>query len=763
MRLRAWIGIACLAAVSYAAPGLAQAPNGFTLVREGRPAAVLVAAADIDKEARAGIDDIVEFVEKMSGAKLAVLKPGDPVPAGLEQIHVGKALAAPVQELLGKVADSEGGFVVAAKQGTLYLAGQTPLATSYACTELLERLGCRWYIPGELGEVYPKTKDLRFTGRDVVDKPDFNPRWLRLDRDWSRRSKLGGATIAAAHSFRAMVGRDEFEEHPEWFPLRNGQRTAGGQLCLSNPEVVQRFIDKTKATFRKNPDRVGVSLGPNDGGGWCECKPCEAMDSGRIDPFSQSRDMIDRQIKLMNAVAEEVDKEFPGKKYGFYVYADYQLPPLTVKPHPAIVPVFAPINYCRLHSMFNPNCPDRQAVRKMYKGWAEFGLDMHYRGYTFNLAGLQGPFHCFYKWIDDMPWMHRRNIRGFFPQSMESWASSAPQYYLAAKLAWRIDQDPRAIVKEFCNGLFGPAGEPMHQYFWRLADALRQADHHTGNDTNYPQIYSPQIMTAGQKDLTTAAKTAKTERQRQCVKMFQMAHDYLQAFLDMQRHQNAFEFAESKAAYDRLVVVKDELIDWDKRWLDARFANSYLRRFWGPAVVQAHERTSDGNELVAKFPDQWQFILDPNDAGEWFEWYLPEVTGGNWQTLNTYSKSWGDQGLYYYKGVAWYRTEVDVPARFKGRKIMMWFGAVDEAVQVWVNGKLISYEYVKKNRKTGEVILRETRNVLSGSWRPLELEVTDAIEFGKTNTFVVKAINKALNELGTGGIMKVVVLYAPKP
>ena len=763
MRIGTCSIIICLAFASCATTGSTRAQNTFALVTAGQPKAVIVAPNEIDKSEQAGINDLVEFVEKMSGAKLQVLKADDPVPEGMKAIRVGQALAAPVQKVLDKVADSPGGYVIAVDQGTLYLAGQTPLATSFACTELLERLGCRWYIPGELGEVYPKTKDLRFTGPDVVDKPDFNPRWLRLDRDWSRRNKLGGGGVPAAHSFARVVPREEFEKHPEWFPLRNGVRMGRGQLCLSNPEVVQRFIEHAKATFRKKPDARGISLGPNDGRGWCECKPCEAMDSGRVDPFAADRDVVDRQIKLMNAVAEEVDKEFPGKKYGFYVYSNYQMPPLTVKPHPGIVPVFAPITYCRLHSMFNPNCPDRRAVRKMYEGWSEHNLEMHYRGYTFNLAGLQGPFQCFYKWMDDMPWMYEHNMRGFFPESAQSWASSAPQYYLATKLSWRVKQDARAIVKEFCDGLFGPAGTDMNRYFWGLADALRQANYHTGNDTNYPQVYTPQVMAAGQKDLTAAAKASKTDREQQCIKIFQMGHDYLQAFLDMQRRQNAFEFAKSKAAHDRLVKVRDELLNWDKRFLSGRAATSYLRRFWGPAVVQSHEKTSDGNELVAKFPDEWQFILDPNDAGEWFEWFLPEVTGGNWSTIKTFSASWCDQGLNYYKGVAWYKTAVDVPARFKGRKIMMWFGAFDEAVQVWVNGKPISYEYVKKERKTGKVLLREKRNTLSGSWRPLELEVTGAIEFGKANTFVVKAINKTLNELGTGGIQKVVMLHAPKP
>ena len=745
----------CLAVAFCARPCL----GGFALVDGGRPVAVIRVADKLDKTAMAGVTDIVEFVEKMSGAKLNVVEATAKMSDQMNVVSVGKALAGPVQPLLARVADAEGGFVIALRGRSLFLAGSSPLATGFACSELLERLGCRWYIPGELGEVYPKRKTVIYGGDDVVDKPDTNPRWLRVDRTWSRRNKLGGTNVPASHAFQRSVRSKEFENHPDWFPLVGGQRTPRGQLCLSNPEVVQRFIDTCKAHFEKSPGSVGMSLGPNDGRGWCECDRCQAMDSGRVDPFAQHRDMTDRLIKFMNAVASEVKKGYPDKRFGFYAYSCHQLPPVTVKPDPSIIPVFAPINYCRLHSMFNPKCPHRSAVRRIYEGWSRFGLELHYRGYTFNLAGLQTPFHPFHKWTHDMPWMHERNILGFFPESIESWSASAPEYYLMAKLAWRVKQDPRKIIDEFCDGLFGPAGRPMSRYFWRMADATRDADFHTGNDTNYPDIYTPSTMAAGQKDLKDAAVRAGTPREKQCVRLFQMAHDYLQAFLDMQSQQNEFEFAKSKRAYDRLVEIQDDLIGWDPRWLSKRAAKGYLKRFWGPAVEQAYEKTTGGNELVARLPDEWQFMLDPYDAGEWMELHSPKLTGGQWQTIKTSSASWGDQGLYHYKGTAWYKCAVRVSERFKGRRVMLWFGAVDEAVKVWVNGTLITHQAERKNRDG--TVTKETRDTLSGTWRPLEAEVTQAIRFGQDNAIVVKAINKQLNELGTGGIMKIVMLYSP--
>ena len=133
--------------------------------------------------------------------------------------------------------------------------------------------------------------------------------------------------------------------------------------------------------------------------------------------------------------------------------------------------------------------------------------------------------------------------------------------------------------------------------------------------------------------------------------------------------------------------------------------------------------------------------MDPAKVGEDIGLWRLEVTGGNWQRLKTSSSSWSNQGLRYYKGLAWYRTTVEVPAKFAGQRIFLWCGGVDEAAKVWVNGQHIG-------------------NSPGAAFYPFEMDATAAVKPGR-NSLVFLISNQVVNELGTGGIVAPVMLYAP--
>jgi hypothetical protein len=201
------------------------------------------------------------------------------------------------------------------------------------------------------------------------------------------------------------------------------------------------------------------------------------------------------------------------------------------------------------------------------------------------------------------------------------------------------------------------------------------------------------------------------------------------------------QYATAHDAMKNMIQIRETLRQHDPP-LIGKHAASYLERFFAKTTVEGYERTSGGNRFLAGLDDTWLFQIDPEQVGEDIGWWRPETTGGNWQNLKTSTSSWSNQGLRYYKGLAWYRQTVQLPEDCKGKRIFLWCGGVDELAKVWLNGKLLGISP-------------------RASFTPFEMDATSAARAGQSNTIVFCVSNATLNEIGTGGITGPVMLYEP--
>lgn len=81
----------------------------------------------------------------------------------------------------------------------------------------------------------------------------------------------------------------------------------------------------------------------------------------------------------------------------------------------------------------------------------------------------------------------------------------------------------------------------------------------------------------------------------------------------------------------------------------------------------------------------------------------------------------------------WYRKEVELPVQFKGKHIILHFGAVDRDAVVWVNGKQVASH--------------------SGGYLPFEADITSALTDSRI-TIVVRAYDDTDKSSGTRGKQK---------
>ena len=199
-----------------------------------------------------------------------------------------------------------------------------PHGTRYAVTTFLEdKLGVRYLWPGELGKVVPRRETItvadfqhRFTpklaqrrirsmgyhdrlqvGLDRLGFTKEDYERLRADAqrtqaespDWFGWHRLGGTlNMSGGHAFGhlwAKYGKD----HPDWFALQpDGSRDQSNnpdraRLCVSNPDLIAAIAREKIEELNKNPNLLGVSIAPNDGGRptFCTCPKCEALDSAK--------------------------------------------------------------------------------------------------------------------------------------------------------------------------------------------------------------------------------------------------------------------------------------------------------------------------------------------------------------------------------------------------------------------------------------------------------------------------------------------------
>jgi len=728
----------------------AWAGDTVTIVNGGKAASVILLPSPAQADEPLAAKELTDHLKKMTGAEVAVQSVAadklagalaDIRGKGLVPIVIGSlALTPENKDAILKQGSDPASFILKKEPDGIYLAGLSAEGTLFAAYEMLEQMGVRWFMPGDIGTVIPQTTSTGPGLGVTIQVPTFHGRHTGGEAAWTRRMRHGGPYFPGSHGIN-LGPTASFAKHPEYFALIHGKRVEA-QLCVSNPDVVKLAVQQVKAYFKQYPKEEWIGMGPNDGSGFCECANCQALDAGDWDPFSNERSVTDRYIWFFNQVLDGIKDEYPGKKVCFYSYHVYMRPPQKIKPNPLIVPALAPIALCRIHSMNNPICPEKSYVQSLIAGCEKVLPELYDRGYWFNLADPGFPFMMISRLREDIPLEKKLGIAGLRVESINHWGSESPSLYIASKLMWNANADVDALMQDYTDKFFGPASKPMLQYLTLLDSALHDSDYHTGCSFDLPHIYTPAVRAQGQKLLKRAAILAGNTIYGQRVQIYQETFDYLKEFIAMLDHQNEFDFVKAQDDLNQVTVSIKRLTGYNPSMINPNAASAYLHRFFSQTTEQGFKRTTGGNELAAAFNDEWDFMLDPAKTGEDIGLWRKETTGGNWQQLKTFSQSWSDQGLRMYKGYAWYRQAVKIPKRFAGKRLFLWFGGVDEKAKVWVNGKLVGISH-------------------EAAMLPFEFDATDAMIPGEKNTVAVLIKNETLDELGTGGILSPVMFYAP--
>jgi len=299
---------------------------------------------------RDSVRDLADYLGRMCGAEIDVV---EALPAGDKRIPI--CVGAAAEKVFGPVGVSyydRFGFRVVADQRGVGLYGEAPEGTSYAIYELLHRLGCRWFMPSEMGECIPKKPTISVLAADHKLKPATAYRQLQsrtADGDFLRRNRLGGFHVKNHHGLeRYYIRKQQLEEHPEWRLHKDG-KPYRNSLRWTRKDVADAIADSIIA--RLAGGATSVTLSPAD-----HVVPTEDPEERKHDPeprvwepAANRYSVTDRLYMLANRVAERVGKKYPDVLFGLYAYINYNSPPAREPVHPIVTPVIAPIDFNRHH------------------------------------------------------------------------------------------------------------------------------------------------------------------------------------------------------------------------------------------------------------------------------------------------------------------------------------------------------------------------------------------------------------------------------
>ena len=508
------------------------------LVANGSPEAVIVISENADPVSKFAARELAAFVKKITGAELPVATRKTD---GRNEIRF---LPAPAPEIAGnamlaKAAANlkDDGYIIAAEGNSLRIVSRCRRGYLYGVYGLLKKYGGMvWLHPGEEGEICPKKSSFRVPEQLTVRNPAFRlrqfrihsgPGWVPDSYLWLMRNglqiitwkgqfreksqlefieKLDPVYMEGGHSLgKSLIGfyssaqeekavyKKLFQEHPEYFGLRNGRRVPlhnekgdFSQVCTTNPDGFKRMVKNLDQRLDIYGNREVIRTFCNDDHGyWCECAECR-----KLDPPGErkSRILSTRWWTYINQMANALlTPRHPNLTIDAFLYQNFRIPPEGCRPDPRVMVTLCPHGRCYVHSLTDEKCPINKRFRGMFEAWSRLKL----RAHTFEYH-IDSPVPLCYElnekpWIDDLKFYHRLNMMGFglvtnVPdgnykgrkryRNENYWFANWQLHYLSGVFSWDVNADFETESERANSLYYGDAWKYMKPYRALLQKAI---------------------------------------------------------------------------------------------------------------------------------------------------------------------------------------------------------------------------------------------------------------------------------------------------
>lgn len=669
-------------------------------------------------------DELVEFVEKMSGAGLPVVRPGagETHPDGI-RILLGTELA----RAAGLDAEIDAldphGFLIRTGPGQVIVAGKTARGTLYGVYELLEQLGCRWIMPGPFGEIIPERETLT-VAVDLTQNPSHPIHrywWCTFGQGehyarWTLRNKgsfvraLGDSGVSQGHYGRVPMQwearRRGVERLPdEYYAMIRGQANTHFPN-KSNPAVWDLHAEHYIDVFYRNLLSDTASISAEDGIVDDDRPETRALDSNEFDWTLGAYSATDRMWFFHRRYLDQVIAELPGRRFGVLVYANNMMPPRIETVHPAMSLVIAPLGISPLHHVRDPKSKTNRAYREWLEAWMgqarAAGAESYY--YDYLPIGFQwSNFILSPQWHligENYPWFHELGLDGHTTQGFDDWGAMGLTAWVAIRLYWDVEQDYRDLVAEYCRFRFGEnAAAAMVAYYQVFEDRMREIPDMLSNESwDNHLIIDAATRARARVALATARPLVQGDREQahfETVALFQEAMDVWCDAIDHARETG--DFAAAQTMMNRSYEIRDQLNEHYSHFINPGFTD-FEQRF---APGGWRKKFGDWAEILEQsaasvvLPREMALALDTDNLAWANGWHRPEVAVDaldRWDSTIIPDIKFNTQRE---PAAFFYRTEVEVPETFANReKIVLFFPSlIARAMRIWINGEPVMFDH----------------------------------------------------------------------
>ena len=382
------------------------------------------------------------------------------------------------------------GFILKSDGRLAVIYGLRDKAVYYGAVRLLELKGYRM-THHQVPDVAPNIQ-LGLPIVDEVNNPSFayremwyyTPHHSQDYADWHalhHRIRVGDSNQYiwdSRFSGKLIPPQRYFDRHPEWFTETGGKRVRDGQLCLSNPEVLDTLCANLAKMMEEQPDAQIWSVSNNDNYNVCQCPKCRHMDSLYGGPSGTL-------IHFINQVA----RRFPSKTISTLAYQFTRRAPQPVnvhveKPDSNVNIMFCSIECGRQEAI--ATAPAEASFRRDMEDWAALcGIEnelshpnnsqIYVWDYVVQFRNMWDPFPNLHVLQPNLKYFHDHGVRLMFEQgtganNMTSWMEL--REYMLAKLLWNVDTDPDSLLHDFCIHYYGLSSQPVEELYREMHRSL---------------------------------------------------------------------------------------------------------------------------------------------------------------------------------------------------------------------------------------------------------------------------------------------------